>query len=367
MIEPVAGMPQIRFEPWPLLPDQLEHAPGGADADHVEDHRLQRQQQRAERPRQQHEGDQRDQRDHQREVAVYRVDEVLVLGGQAAETDVAAADAARAAERTSIERGATGSPRRRRASAKASTTAAPGRRHWGEAGATAPCTPGTAASAGRRCRAMWRLRRAPRWARGRPAPMPERSSASRPCLASPCLAIVFTLDMPSCRFVAASTSAASTSAAPSAATQRCAHDQLRPARPRAAGFVVVAHVRPVQARPELAQHDRQQRHRDEHADQRDQHAAVADRAQERKRQRHQREQADRDGRAAEHDRAPGGLHRPLDAASPLQAVGALLAPADDDQQRVVDRHAQADQGDQELDDRRDFGDRRSGPTRPGRS
>ena len=50
--------------------------------------------------------------------------------------------------------------------------------------------------------------------------MPERSSASRPCLASPRLAIVFTLEMPSCRFVAASTSAASTSTAPSAAIQR---------------------------------------------------------------------------------------------------------------------------------------------------
>ena len=62
-------------------------------------------------------------------------------------------------------------------------------------------------------------------------------------------------------------------------------------------------------------------------DERDQHAAVAHRAQERQRQRDQREQADRDGGAAEHDGAAGGLHRPLDRLVAAAAVRALLAPA----------------------------------------
>ncbi len=91
-------------------------------------------------------------------------------------------------------------------------------------------------------------------------------------------------------------------------------------------------------------------------DERDQHAAVAHRAQERQRQRDQRQQADRDRHAAEHDGAAGGLHGPLHGLVSAVAVRALLAPARDHQQRVVDRHAEPDQRDQELDD---GGDRRS--------
>ena len=61
------------------------------------------------------------------------------------------------------------------------------------------------------------------------------------------------------------------------------------------------------------------------------------------------------------DRAPGGLHRGDDRLVALEAVRALLAPAHDDEQRVVDGHAQPDQGDEELHDRRDLGDRRQRP------
>src|SRR6202044_4204785 len=53
-----------------------------------------------------------------------------------------------------------------------------------------------------------------------PEPIPDFSSATRPCLASPCLAIVLAFGRPGCRLVAAITSAASTSAAPIAAIQR---------------------------------------------------------------------------------------------------------------------------------------------------
>ena len=128
-----------------------------------------------------------------------------------------------------------------------------------------------------------------------------------------------------------------------------------PARPRAAGLVVGAAVRPVQPRAELRQHDRQQRDRHERRDERDQHPAVAHRAQERQRQRDQREQADRHRDAAEDDRAAGGLHRVLHRLVAAAPVRALLAPARYDDQRVVDRHAQADQRDQELHDRRHGG------------
>ena len=49
---------------------------------------------------------------------------------------------------------------------------------------------------------------------------------------------------------------------------------------------------------------------------------------------------------------PADLHRAHDRLVALVPVRALLAPARDDQQRVVDRHAEPDQRDQELDDRR---------------
>ena len=314
MIEPVAGMPQIRFEPWPLLPHELEHAPRGGDADHVQHHRLQRQQQRAERAREQHERDQRDQRDHQREVAVHGVDEVLVLRRQPAEVDVRAGRAHGRAH--AVERGATRPRWRRPAIENASTTAAPGRRHCGQRRRDRAVHAGHAprASLATRCGRGGAVRRAPRGAAARRSRCPIARARRRPCLASPCLAIVFTFESAELQVRRGEHERREHERGAERGDPAPAHDQLRPARPRAAGLVVVANVRPVKARAELAEHDRQQRHRDEHADQRDQHAAVADRAQERKRQRDEREQADRDGRAAEHDRPPGGL--PSRARSP---------------------------------------------------
>ena len=132
-----------------------------------------------------------------------------------------------------------------------------------------------------------------------------------------------------------------------------ARDGLGPARPGAAGLVVGAAVRPVEPLPELRQHDRQQRQRDERRDEWDQHPAVAHRAQERQRQCDQREQADRDRDAAEQDGSARRLHRALHGLVARASVCALLAPARDDDQRVVDRHAEPDQRDQELHDRRD--------------
>jgi hypothetical protein len=133
-------------------------------------------------------------------------------------------------------------------------------------------------------------------------------------------------------------------------------DRLGPAGPGSARLVVGAPVGPVEPWPELRQDHGKQGDRDHRRDQRDQHPAVAHRAQERKRQRDQGEQTDRHSDAAEDHRPAGGLHRLLHRLLVATAMRALLAPARDHQQRVVDRHPEPDQGDQELDDRRDLGD-----------
>ena len=188
-----------------------------------------------------------------------------------------------------------------------------------------------------------------------PSPIPASSSATRPSLASPDLAIVSASELPSWRSVAANASATITAMPAPAASQRRRETALAQRVQARLALSSVRRCGQSSRVAELRQHDRQQRDRDERRDERDQHAAVAHRAQERQRQRDQREQADRDGDAAEHDRAAGGLHRPLHRLVAAAAVRALLAPARDDDQRVVDRHAEPDQRDQELDDRRDGG------------
>ena len=198
-------------------------------------------------------------------------------------------------------------------------------------------------------------------ARSRPLPIPESFSASRPSLAPrPALAIVSGSALPRCRFVAGMSehrrgcATAMTAASPrrrtTASDQRC---QKRVLRSRAADAPLV------EPRPDRREHDRQQRDRDDRRDERDEQAAVAHAAQERQRQRDEREQADGDGRAARRRRR--GRRCAIAAAtasSPSRPLLALLAPADDDQQRVVDRDAEPDQRDEELHDRRDLGDRR---------
>jgi hypothetical protein len=138
-------------------------------------------------------------------------------------------------------------------------------------------------------------------------------------------------------------------------------DESRPAGPGAAGAVVRANVRPVEPASDRGEDHGQQRRRDEHADQRDQHSAVADAAQIGQRQRDERQEPDCDRGAAEHDCAAGGLHRPHDRLVAVGAVGAFLAPADDDEQRVVDGHAQADERDQEGHDLGHLSHRRQRP------
>ena len=83
---------------------------------------------------------------------------------------------------------------------------------------------------------------------------------------------------------------------------------------------------------------------------------MPDRADERQRQDDQREQADRDGRAGDDHRAPGVRHRLDERGLDVLAFTQLVAEAEDHQQRVVDRDAEADERDQELHDDRDVRD-----------
>jgi hypothetical protein len=57
----------------------------------------------------------------------------------------------------------------------------------------------------------------------------------------------------------------------------------------------------------------------------------------------------------------GGRHCTLDRVEIIGAAGEFLAPADDNQQRVVDRDPEPDQRDQVLDDEEDLGETRDSP------
>ncbi len=87
----------------------------------------------------------------------------------------------------------------------------------------------------------------------------------------------------------------------------------------------------VECRSPLGQHDRQQRGRDGDRDERDQHPADAEAAQERHWQNDEREQPDRDGEPAEHDGATGGLCCGDDCLRVAEPVSELFSPAGDDQ------------------------------------
>ena len=141
MIASVAWTFQIASAPWPCwkMKTMIPNARG--QRDQVQDHRLERQQDRAERPHQQHERQQDHEGEHVGELPVDGVDEVAVLGSDAARASPgtcrrtrARAPAARRAAgwrsslaRTSPRRPRTGTPRRARRLRRQSCRAA--RRH----------------------------------------------------------------------------------------------------------------------------------------------------------------------------------------------------------------------------------------------
>ena len=97
-------MPQIASEPEAVLPDEDHQPPRGADRQEVQQDGLERQDQRAERPRQQQERQHGDQRDDEREVAVDGVEEVGALRGLAAGHDVGRQASVAARTRSSVAR-----------------------------------------------------------------------------------------------------------------------------------------------------------------------------------------------------------------------------------------------------------------------
>ena len=117
----------------------------------------------------------------------------------------------------------------------------------------------------------------------------------------------------------------------------------------------------VEARSPRRQQHREQGEGGDDGDERDEQAAVAEAAQEREGHRDEGEEADRHRHAAEDHRPSGGGHGHDDGLVVGAAPVAFLAPAGDDEQRIVDGDAEADQGDEVLDQLADLGDRGDGP------
>src|SRR6266702_117545 len=129
-----------------------------------------------------------------------------------------------------------------------------------------------------------------------------------------------------------------------------------PPCPGAAGVGLPAQPRVVHGGADGGQQHGQEGDRDGDSGQGDGKRRQAHAAQERDGERDQRQQADGHGGAGEDDgpagRAHGGRHRGL----VVQSGGAVLPQAGDDEQRVVDGHAEPDQRDQVLHDEVHRGD-----------
>ena len=132
-----------------------------------------------------------------------------------------------------------------------------------------------------------------------------------------------------------------------------AHDRHREAVP-AAGHVLGRaaledaardHAEAVHAAAHHRQEGRQEGGRRDDRDDRDEHAAHAHRAHERQRHEHEQAEADRHGQAREKRRAPGRAHRRDQGGVRVVVALELLAIAEDDEHRVVDRDREADQRD----------------------
>ena len=133
-------------------------------------------------------------------------------------------------------------------------------------------------------------------------------------------------------------------------------DEVRPAPPEAVLGIgrlddpLRHHAQAVDPVPEQGQQRREQRDRRQDGHGRDEHAADPDRADERQRQEDHAQEADGDGRAGDDHRAARVPHRLDERGLDVLAVGELLAEAEDHQERVVERHPEPDERDQELDD-----------------
>jgi hypothetical protein len=131
---------------------------------------------------------------------------------------------------------------------------------------------------------------------------------------------------------------------------RSSHDGARESRPEAFPGRASARLKP--ARSEHGQEDRLERQRRNDRDERHEQPGDAHRADERNRDQQEQAEADRDGRPGEDHRSARGRHRARDRLVPPEPAAELLTEAVDDEQRVVDREAEPDQGDEVRDVRR---------------
>ncbi len=199
--------------PEALLPDEHDDAERRADRQHVQQHRLQRQQHGPQRPREQRERHDRDERDHQRERGVDRLREVAVLCGWAAHRRVAGQrQVAHGVERRSARRR---TPRRRPGSAS-SARRSPSRQRASAGATTArtPSTPRSCAAAASAASVTTSIGVTV------PAPSPESSSAVSAVRASPPADSASTDGCPGRRPVATTANATSTAIPATAAGQR---------------------------------------------------------------------------------------------------------------------------------------------------
>ena len=188
-------------------------------------------------------------------------------------------------------------------------------------------------------------------------PMPPARSVCSVSYAGPLRASESIPDWPILRPNTGMMSSASATSATPVGDVAAPDDRAGPGRPAAGGGRLVADPRVVDARADARQQGRQQREHHRDADQRDEHPAEPHAAQERHRHHEQRQQADGDRDPGGEDGVAGRLHRDDDGLVVVAAVRPLLPPSGDDQQRVVDGHAEPDQGDQELHDEADVGER----------
>ena len=172
-----------RIAPVALLEDEDDDAVGGAERDEVQEHRLQRQDDRAERAHQQQVRQDQHEEHDVRELPVDGLDEVALLGPDAGERQLAPPPALELGQdvvlepaRSSSSRRASASlgrtPRRARCRLSATPSAPPRRR--------CPSSPRPSARRRSSTAASRRARRGPRTAAARPPACPRRRSRRGP-------------------------------------------------------------------------------------------------------------------------------------------------------------------------------------------
>jgi hypothetical protein len=359
VIAPVAGIPQDGLAAVAVLPDQDHDAVGGREGREVQDDGFERQQQRAKRASEQHERRERDQGKHHRKAAVHVVAEVQRGGARAGDAE---------------HPGIVGQLRADRAD-RVLSGGDIGLRGWEHRDQLRPVSAELGRGRGDRGVHAGQLRESARDG-GRDAPAGEDVDRSHRAGGD-----AAGLERAQ-RFVRA-TCLCQRGGGRLADVHRQRGDDQRgegggarqrgqppvaggepcPRGPAAAGAVLGAQPRPLQPRADASQDDGEQGERDGDRDQRDQDSADTGAAQERDGQDDECEQPDADRQPGEQDGAAGGRHRGVNGLVALATVRALLTPASDDEQRVVDRDAEADQRDQELDDLADTSDVREGAQR----